>query len=179
VARDALSVAPDSTADGAARRRLVLVRHAKSSWDDPSLSDHERPLAGRGRKALDRMRAHLEHRGIRPEVVLCSSARRTRQTLDGIREAFGRDAVIEIDNGLYGASAGELAARLTNLDDGVRTAVVIAHNPGIEELVALLADFDDAVPTGAIAELSFEGSWRVLASAAVALDDFWRPRPPR
>ena len=179
MAGDALSVAPGSTAGGASRRRLVLVRHAKSSWDDPSLSDHERPLAGRGRKALDRMRAHLVERRLRPQVVLCSSARRTRQTLDGIRAALGPDATIEIDDGLYGAGAGHLATRLTNLDDGVRTAVVIGHNPGIEELVALLADFDDAVPTGAIVELSFDGPWAALRSAPVVVDDFWRPRPPR
>jgi phosphohistidine phosphatase len=175
--RHALPVGPQVTSNGGdERRRLVLVRHAKSSWDDPTLSDHDRPLARRGRKALERMRPHLEHRGVRPDVVLCSSARRTRETLDGIRGGLGGHPRIEIEDGLYGAGADQIVARLERLDDAIATALVIGHNPGIADLVDQLAATDQAVPTGAIADLSFTGPWSTLGSTAVSLDDLWRPR---
>jgi phosphohistidine phosphatase len=161
---------------GDERHRLVLVRHAKSSWDDPALSDHDRPLARRGRKALERMRPHLENRGVRPDVVLCSSARRTRETLDGIKDGLGGHPRIEVEDGLYGAGADDIVARLARLDDAIATAVVIGHNPGIADLVDLLAATDQDVPTGAIADLSFRGPWSALGSTAVSLDDLWRPR---
>ncbi|MBV9802302.1 MAG: histidine phosphatase family protein, partial [Solirubrobacterales bacterium] len=74
-------------------KRLFVLRHAKSSWDNPGLDDHERPLAARGRRALDVIAAHLAATGTEPELVLCSSARRTRETLDGI--AVGGEHVIE------------------------------------------------------------------------------------
>jgi phosphohistidine phosphatase len=166
-----------ATIDGGdERHRLVLVRHAKSSWDDPTLSDHDRPLAQRGRKALDRMRSHLENRGVRPDVVLCSSARRTRDTLDGIRHGLGGHPRIEIEDGLYGAGADQIVARLGRLEDAIATAVVIGHNPGIADLVDLLAVTDQDMPTGAIADLSFAGPWSAVGSATVSLDDLWRPR---
>jgi phosphohistidine phosphatase len=162
------------------RRQLVLVRHAKSSWDDPTLTDHERPLARRGRKALPRMRGHLEELKIRPDVVLCSSARRTQETFDGIRNALAGKPEVKFEDGLYGASADEMLSRLKQLSDDVRCAMVVGHNPGMEDLGDLLTSGGDvdAVPTGAIALLSFTGSWRDLEASAASLDDIWRPRPP-
>src|SRR5262245_53987958 len=138
-------------------RRLVLVRHAKSSWDDPTLGDHDRPLAPRGQKALRRMREHLDESKIRPDVVLCSSARRTRETLQGIEKALGRHAVVEIEDRLYGADAPELLARLRSVGDDAGTVLVVGHNPGLADLIDLLAAGDasvpEDVPTGAIAVL--------------------------
>jgi phosphohistidine phosphatase len=164
------------------RRTLVLVRHAKSSWDESSLPDHDRPLARRGQKALPKMRDHLEHLRIHPDVVLCSSAVRTRQTLDGIRDAFGTGADIEIEDDLYAADAEDLLARLTRLGDDVGSALMVGHNPGVADLVDLLTggqNAPDAVPTGAIAVLSFEAMWSGLAPATASLDSFWQPRPAR
>ena len=175
------------TADpGHRRHRLVLVRHAKSSWDDPTLGDHDRPLAPRGHKAIRRMRAHLEQLRPRPEVVWCSSARRARETLDGIRPALGRRARVEIEAGLYGADAQELMTRLATIDDNVRCLLVIAHNPGIADLTAVLVARGDratapadAFPTGAIVVVSFAGPWRDLQPATASLDSSWQPRPRR
>ena len=164
------------------RHQLVLVRHAKSSWDDATVPDHDRPLAGRGHKALRRMQAHLEDRRIRPDVVLCSSARRTRETLDGIRDGLGGHPRVEIEDAVYGADAEDLLARLALIDDDIKRVLVIGHNPGIADLVDLLTARDsptpppDAVPTGAIAVLSFAGPWRRLGPAAASLDSFWQPR---
>jgi phosphohistidine phosphatase len=81
--------------------RLLLLRHAKSSWDDPSLADHERPLAPRGHRAAESMAEHLRSSVPHPDLVLCSSALRTRETLDRMSKAFG-DAEVVVDDGLYG-----------------------------------------------------------------------------
>jgi phosphohistidine phosphatase len=164
------------------RRTLTLVRHAKSSWDDPNVPDHDRPLAPRGLKALGRIRDHIGELGIRPDVVLCSSAVRTRETLDGIREAFAPAPRIEIEDGLYGADADDLLGRLVRLGDEVAGAVVVGHNPGLADLLDLLVAGDDtpeAVPTGAVVVLSFDGPWHDLAPGTASLDSFWQPRPPR
>ena len=78
-------------------RHIVVIRHAKSSWDDPSIADHDRPLSKRGRNALSRLRDHIEGLELRPELVMCSSSLRTRETLAGIRAAFGRKARVEFE----------------------------------------------------------------------------------
>jgi phosphohistidine phosphatase len=165
--------------------RLVLVRHAKSSWDDSDLADHDRPLAPRGEKALRRMRQHLEELGVRPDLVLCSSARRTRATLHGIDKAFGHHAVVEVEDRLYGADAPRLLARLQVIGDDVGTVLVVGHNPGIAGLIDLLTAREDAlpgvedVPTGAIAVVSLGAPWASVESGTGTLDSFWRPRAAR
>lgn len=170
------------------RRDLLLVRHAKSAWDDPSLGDHDRPLAPRGVKALDKMRRHLDQLDPKPDVVLCSTARRTVATLEGLRVALPAGATTEITSELYLASAGELLARLHELDDAVRCAMIIGHNPGIEDLALLLAgsgaprlraQLEAKVPTGAIVELSFGCTWPELADGAARIDGLFLPRPTR
>jgi phosphohistidine phosphatase len=165
--------------------RLVLVRHAKSSWDDPNLADHDRPLAPRGEKALRRMRQHLEELGIRPDLVLCSSARRTKATLQGIEKAFGHHAVVEVEDRLYAADARELLARLHSIGDDVGIALMVGHNPGIADLIDLLVARDDAgpgaedVPTGAIAVVSLAAPWPSVEPGTGTLESLWRPRPAR
>jgi phosphohistidine phosphatase len=174
------------------RRRLLVVRHAKSAWDDPSLDDHDRPLAPRGIKALPRLRDHLSGAGHRPDLVLCSSSRRTRDTLDGIRAAVPDHARVEVDAGLYLADADELLDRLRLLDGDpdrpVGCALLIGHNPGLQDLVTLLAGTGDATrraqvsakfPTAAAATLSFDAPWAELGPGTARLDDLFLPRPPR
>ena len=163
-------------------RRLLLIRHAKSSWDDPALSDHERPLAPRGRRAAERMRAHLEGSDLRPDLVLSSSSRRTRETLDLLVPAFG-SAERSIEDGLYGATATELIDRLRAAPDDVRSVALIGHNPGIQDLALELAgegkELDrirEKFPTGALAVLGFDGQWRDLGAGAARLLSFVSPR---
>jgi phosphohistidine phosphatase len=162
-------------------RRLAVVRHAKSSWDDSSVADHDRPLAPRGRKALRRLRDHLEHLALHPGLVLCSSSRRTRETLDGIRSGLGHDVLIEIDRQLYGADVHAVLDRLRRVDDDVECVLLIGHNPGVADLVQLLLEprgsaAPEAFPTAAVAVLSFHGSWRALEPARATLDSYWTPR---
>lgn len=166
--------------------RLKVVRHAKSDRDDPTLTDHDRPLARRGVNALALMRDHLAADPRPVDTVLCSTARRAVETLGGIRSALSDDAHIEIERELYGATALGLVDRLRRIDGDPATVMLVGHNPGLEDLVLLLArdgDLRDQValkyPTGAIATLSFEGGWSDLAPVAADLDDLFFPRRPR
>jgi phosphohistidine phosphatase len=170
------------------RRDLLLVRHAKSAWDDPSLADHDRPLAPRGEKALIRLRAYLIQAGHLPDVVLCSSSRRTADTLEGIRVALPKRARIELADELYLADAGTMLTRLHRLDAKVGCAMLVGHNPGIEDLASLLTGSGDArmreqlavkFPTGTLVALSFDGDWAALGAGVARIDAMFMARPPR
>src|SRR5215831_14982212 len=91
---------------------LYLLRHAKSSWDDPALADHDRPLAPRGRRNGAALAEHVTREGIAPDLVLCSTALRARETLALLLPALGGEAEIQLEDELYGATADELLARL-------------------------------------------------------------------
>jgi phosphohistidine phosphatase len=170
------------------RRDLLLVRHAKSAWDDPSVADHDRPLAPRGEKALQGLREQLSRAEHRPDVVLCSSARRTVDTLDGIRAALPKGASIDVTDELYLASTDTLLSRLHGLNDKVHCAMLIGHNPGIEDLALLLVGSGDAglraqlaakLPTGALVALSCDGQWTHLGAGTARIDALFMPRRPR
>ena len=161
-------------------KRLYLLRHAKSSWDEPSLPDAERPLAPRGRKAAKRIAGYAEREGIRPDLVICSTALRARQTLERVAPALGEPEVA-FDERLYGASEGELLARLREVPDSVESVLLVGHNPGTAQLLALLAGagrpLPAEVPTGALASLSFRAAgWWELGPGSASLDAFVVPR---
>ena len=99
-------------------RRVYLLRHAKSSWKDRSLADRDRPLAGRGKRAAKAVAGHIEAERIRPDLVLCSPARRSRETLERVEPAFGDPVETRFEEALYGASEAELLARLRALPPG-------------------------------------------------------------
>lgn len=158
-------------------RQLLLLRHGKSSWDEPGLADHERPLAPRGRRASRRMGRYLRREGIAVDLVLCSSARRARQTAE-LADLAGE---LRIESGLYAASAEQLLARLRTLPDAVRTAMLIGHNPALHDLAAGLAGeagglSDRKFPTAALATLRFTGPWTGLEWGGAALVSFVRPK---
>jgi phosphohistidine phosphatase len=157
-------------------QRLYLLRHAKSSWKDPALADHDRPLTSRGRRAAKAIGRHLRDQGIEPELVLCSSATRARETL----ERIGCAALIEPE--LYGAGAGALLARLHEVPAAVASVMLIGHNPGLQQLALLLArpgpglrELEAKFPTAALATLAVPG-WSTLDRGTAELIDFVRPR---
>jgi phosphohistidine phosphatase len=167
-------------------RRLVLVRHAKSSWDDPTLADHDRPLAPRGVSALAKMRAHASTLELPSLLVLCSTAVRAVATFDGIREALPDDAAVEHDRSIYATDGRTLLDRLRTVDDVYESVLIVGHNPTLQELALALVDSGDAadrrqleakLPTGAIVTMSFAGGWGELGH--VNLDGLFTPRPPR
>ena len=163
-------------------KRLYVLRHAKSSWDDPGLDDHERPLAPRGRRACAGMAEHIRTAGIAPDLVLCSTARRTRETLEGVDPPGKR--LIEAE--LYSASTQDLVDRLHRLSDDVSSAMLIGHNPSMQMLVLRLARRGDngperaaverKFPTGALATLTFECGWSELGPGSARLTAFLAPK---
>jgi phosphohistidine phosphatase len=164
-------------------RRLYLLRHAKSSWKDAGLADHDRPLARRGRRAASAIGRHLREQRVAPELVLCSTARRARETLERIEAELGSGA-IRAEPELYGAGPAELLALLHQIEAPVRSVMVIGHNPALEQLALLIARRGPAVseleakfPTGALATLTFRGpGWAALDRGTAELIEFVRPR---
>jgi phosphohistidine phosphatase len=168
-----------------AERTLHLLRHAKSSWDDPTLADRERPLAPRGRRDAKRIAEHLRRLGCEPQLVLCSSAARTRETLELIRPALATSTA-EVEDELYAASCDELLARVRRVPGDVDSVMLIGHNPGLHELALLLAATGDELerleakfPTAALATLAVATSWDRLSSAEATLAAYVVPKQLR
>jgi phosphohistidine phosphatase len=162
---------------------LLLLRHAKSAWGDPALSDHERPLNERGRRAAPAMGRRIQAAGFRPDLALCSSARRAQETWSLVAPELEARPRVVVERGLYLCGANALLARLRRLgpEDCV---LLVAHNPDLHELaVGLTADGPAAairalvakLPTGALAALALE-SWRDLAPDSARLLLFATPR---
>jgi phosphohistidine phosphatase len=164
-------------------KQLFLLRHAKSSWDDSEVLAHDRPLAPRGRRAVRLIAEHLGREGVTPALVLCSSARRARETLEGIGPALGEAIPVQIERELYAASDGRLLERLRAVEDGVESVMLIGHNPGVEQLALSLAGGGQNLavlrrkyPTGALATLEFSGRWGDLRPGSAELTDFITPK---
>lgn len=163
-------------------RFVYLLRHAKSSWKS-GVPDHERPLAGRGRRAAKAIARHLREQGIEPELVLCSTARRARETLERVAPALG-SSMLEIEPALYRASEEALRERLRTLPDEVASVMLIGHNPELQLLALDLArpsaasrELEAKYPTAALATLEFAGPrWRELDHGTAKLAAFVRPR---
>jgi phosphohistidine phosphatase len=160
-------------------KRLFLLRHAKSSWEGEDLADHDRPLAPRGRKAAKRMAKHLRDQEISPSLVLCSSARRTRETLERLEP--GGD--VHVERELYGGSESALLERLRRLPEATESVMLIGHNPAVQELTLSLAgrgeriaDVERKFPTAALATLTVPGAWRDLSAGSAELADFVTPK---
>ena len=156
-------------------RSLYLLRHAKSSWDDPGLGDHARPLSPRGEGAARDLAAYFHREAIEPALVLCSTAVRARQTL----QALSLRSEVCYEDDLYGASAAELLARLRRISEEIGSVMVVGHNPGLHELAVsfsekgdavLLARLCDKLPTGTFVKLAFPGPWASLAERQATLE---------
>jgi len=165
-------------------RHVWLLRHAKSSWVDPSLPDEDRPLATRGAHAAAAMGAHLSSAGIHPALVLCSSGLRARQTLGAVIASLGPELEVRIEPGLYTFDAEVVLARLRRIDDVVTSVMVVGHNPALQDLALMLAPGGPArsavaekLPTGALVGIDVPGgSWASLAPGAGAISRFVTPR---
>jgi len=167
-------------------KSLYLMRHAKSSWADPALADHDRPLAGRGRRAALAMGEHMRSQGVRPHLVLCSSARRARQTLEALHSVLAADVGVSVEAGLYHADSFELLDRLRALDDEIPSVMVIGHNPALQDLARELVGGGDAgatsqlrtkFPTAALATLEVDlSSWTGLSRGQAHLARLVLPR---
>ena len=163
-------------------KTLILLRHAKSSWKDPDVDDHDRPLNKRGRKSAPVIARWLADRGYRPETALCSSAERARETYLLARAETPDLPEPGIERGLYHAEPASLRARLAKLDDAASTAMLVGHEPALGVLAYQLCNGEaephagrafDHFPTAAAAVLRFDvAGWSALAGSTGRLVDF-------
>ncbi len=164
---------------------LALLRHAKSSWDAKDIDDFDRALNERGRTAAPIMGAALREFNFAPERILCSPAKRTRETL-ALISPFVKDAEVTFDEQLYLTNQDTLLARLKTVPVGVKRVLMVGHNPGLHGLALMLAGTGDAksisrledkFPTGALAIFTFpQVTWRDVTPASGHLEAFVTPR---
>jgi phosphohistidine phosphatase len=163
---------------------LYLLRHAKSSWADPTLPDPERPLAPRGRRDGKRIAKHLGRLRIQPELVLCSTAERTRETLELVRPALGTKRTVNLEAALYAASSDELLERIRIVPEEVASVMLIGHNPGLQDLALVLASagadlerLEAKFPTAALATLTIANTpWSEVSEADAVLAAYVVPK---
>lgn len=159
-------------------KTLLLMRHAKSSWKDTNLKDHERPLNKRGRYDAPLMGQVLVDRELLPQKILCSSAVRARETAEALQKAVDHPFEIEYLDRLYLAEADEYFNVLREQPDNLERVMVIGHNPGLETLLQLLSGQIEALPTAVIAYLVLPiTQWSQISSSTEGeLVEIWRPK---
>ncbi|MFE0021106.1 SixA phosphatase family protein [Amycolatopsis sp. NPDC059021] len=167
-------------------RRLIVLRHAKSAWPD-GVADDERPLAARGLRDAPRAGRWLARHGFVPDRVVCSTARRTRETWRIAGGALGVSPPVAYDERLYGAGLGDFLAVVGETGEEVGTLLVVGHEPGVSEVTVELAGSADGdalvrvrtkFPTCALAVLELPGPWRDVAADTAVLRAFVVPRDP-
>lgn len=159
-------------------KTLMVLRHAKSSWKHPETSDHDRPLNKRGKRDAPRMGRLVAAEGLRPDVIVASTAKRARRTADEVAEHSGYEGAVQLERQLYLASPGEVVDVVRAVAGPARRVLVVGHNPGLEDLVARLGGRGETLPTAALAVLHLPiRSWKELTvSSTGALAGLWRPR---
>ena|SRR5579864_9734394 len=168
-------------------KRVLLLRHAKSAWADAEIADHERPLNRRGERAAEAMASHIVARELRPDLILCSTAIRARQTLAPLLQQLSSPAPpVSLERGLYLASEEALLTRLRAVPDDIAAVMLIGHNDGLWRLAAALAGHGrpsllravrEKFPTGALAVFRAPTSrWANIAPGSATLVAFVRPR---
>jgi phosphohistidine phosphatase len=160
-------------------KTLLLLRHAKSSWKDSSLGDHERPLNKRGEKAAPAVGRLLKTEKLVPDLILSSTAVRARATAEAVAKSSSYRGKLELLESLYLATAGKLLSEAqAHTPDSVKRLLLVAHNPGMEDLVEILSGKGETFPTAALAvfEVSIE-SWKELElGVETKLVTIYRPK---
>ena len=166
------------------KKTLYILRHAKAQTGTATQEDFDRALTQSGMETAQRLGHHLAGEGLRPQLVLCSSAVRTRQTLDGVQDAFNPPLVVEYRDKIYNSSAGEMLSMFALLDESISSCMVVAHNPGIHQLAVKLArEGDDKTldtlalkyPPCSLTIVESEGAWRDVAVSNSKLIAFLPP----
>src|SRR5687767_12552077 len=158
-------------------KTLLVLRHAKSSWDDSSLDDHQRPLNERGRRDAPRMGDLVQEFGLLPDLVVSSDAVRAQLTAEAVVEAAGYAGDILLDQRLYLASPAEIILVLRTMRENAATVMIVGHNPGLEELVEQLTGERQDLPTAALAQIVLPiDRWSDLKlSSRGTLSGYWQP----
>ncbi len=159
-------------------KTLLLMRHAKSSWDDDALEDHDRPLNKRGKRAAPRMGRLLAALDLTPDFIVSSTAVRAMETARLVAAECAYAGIIREDPNLYLAPAEAYLAAARRIRKQVQRPLLIGHNPGLESLLRHLTAVDMHVPTGAIARLELPDiAWSDLGlTPCCQLEGFWKPK---
>ena len=167
-------------------KKVIVLRHAKSSWSDPSLEDHDRPLNARGRQTALIIAEWLAHQKHRPDTILCSSSRRTQETVERMRKIDQKLPDPVVEPGLYHASPGTMLDRMRALPPDCATVMLVGHQPGLGSLIRRLSDGREKrrcrrayehFPTAAAAVLEIDiADWSELDAETARFVDFAKPR---
>lgn len=167
-------------------KRLYLLRHAKSSWELAGRLDYERGLTERGLNDCELIAELILERGIAPDFIYCSGARRARDTLQAVAHALPRDAKVEFEDAIYQASTKDLLDVLRGAPKKRESVLLVGHNPSIHDLsVEIARESEDLVrvaakfPTAALAAFTYDGDWSDLATDTVELTQFTTPKQLR
>jgi phosphohistidine phosphatase len=165
---------------------LSLLRHAKSSWDNPGHADLDRPLNDRGEKAARRMGAYMAKHGVAPQLILCSPSVRTRQTIDLVLPCLEGKPAVVYEDAIYLAAASTLLKRVRKVGAKVRHIMIVAHDPGLHTLAQELAGtgrpddlqaLAEKFPTAGLAVIAFDArDWSKLRAGAGRLELFMSPK---
>ena len=159
-------------------KTLLILRHAKSSWAEPAVSDHNRPLNNRGKRDAPRMGQLIKDEGLLPDLVVTSTALRAHTTASEVARACGYGRQIERNDSLYHAYPDDYIQFLRGVSDEHNSVMVVGHNPCLEDLVEAISGECQAMPTAALAHLVLEiDHWTDLTLPAPGrLINIWRPK---
>jgi len=159
-------------------KTLLLMRHAKSSWVNTALSDHDRPLKKRGERDCRQMGTFLREQGLIPDKIICSTAVRAKKTVEGLIETLPFADDIDYARDLYHADVDTMLEQLQLLPDDIEISMLVGHNPGMDDFLDLICDEQNHMPTAAIAEIEFDIShWHDLTNRKRAeLKNLWKPK---
>ena len=159
-------------------KTLMLLRHAKSSWKYPELPDHDRPLNKRGKQDAPRIAKIIRDKGLVPDLILSSTAKRARKTAIIVAKNCGYASKVELTPALYHAAPKTYIGTLSRLDDDYQRILVVGHNPGLEELLEMLVGRMELIPTATLALVLLPlAQWQDLNHQTTGkLINLWRPR---
>jgi phosphohistidine phosphatase len=159
-------------------KTLLILRHAKSSWKNDELSDHDRPLNPRGQRDALKVGKRLRNEGLIPDEIISSNAKRARQTAEAVAEESGYGGEVQLSGELYGGGPEAYLDAIRNLPGEVDCALVVGHNPDLEELVEILTGESVQMPTAALAQVRLDiQGWQDLNEEEQGkLINLWTPR---
>lgn len=166
-----------SSGDTNRMRKLLIMRHAKSSWDNPNISDFERPLNSRGLQAAPFMGNQIYKNGLAPDLIISSPAKRAKQTAILVKESAGVEAKIQYEDKIYEASPTTLLYVAANFSDKYPSVLLVGHNPGIEGFIRILTSEVHQMPTAAVAQISLNiEKWADISLNCGQLELLMRPK---
>lgn len=159
-------------------KTLLILRHAKSSWKDPALADHDRPLNKRGKRDAPRMGAFMRQQGLLPELILCSTAERAWLTAEAAADESGFEGKMVLVPELYAFDPEPYLSSLAEVEDEYQIVMIVGHNPAVEELSEILTGEYQRFPTATLAEIELPiDHWQEIDDVEDgSLLNLWRPK---